>query len=133
MSGALRILVLNDDEDGLTLLRHTLSREFPDADILGYANPAEALKVFQMERIDAVVTDNRMPQMTGIDFVRHLRAAGMAIPVVMLTGSDEKKSEAIEAGVTTFISSGSWGDIRHEIRRTIESSPAPGRENLGIT
>jgi CheY-like chemotaxis protein len=120
----LRILVLNDEEEGLILLRHALTREFPQSEVLNYSCAEDALNALQTESVDAVITDNRMPKMTGIDFVRRLRAQGMVIPIVMLTGSEEKKSEAIAAGVTTFISSGSWADIRRQIRSAIQSVAA---------
>ena len=121
MSTALRILVLNDEEEALILLRHAMAREFPQAEVLNYSSAEDALGALRTERVDAVITDQRMPRMSGIDFVRRLRDAGMLIPIVMLTGSEEKKSEAIAAGVTTFISSASWSDIRRLIRRTIEA------------
>jgi hypothetical protein len=41
------------------------------------------------------------------------------MPIVMLTGSAEKRQEALAAGVTTFISSADWSDIRRALRETV--------------
>src|SRR3954464_14760628 len=103
MPPALRILILNDEEDGLLLLRHALQKEFPGVEVAGYTDAEGALAATQQERFDGIVTDNRMPGMSGIDFVRRVRVGDKATPVVMLTGSEEKKAEALAAGVTTFI------------------------------
>jgi hypothetical protein len=42
------------------------------------------------------------------------------MPVIMLTGSEATKDDAFAAGVTTFIASGSWAEIRRAIRHTLE-------------
>jgi CheY-like chemotaxis protein len=114
------ILILNDEEDSLVLLRHALEREFPGVEVLEHTDGEAALEVLREKHVDAVVTDNRMPKLSGVEFVRRLRVRDRATPVIMLTGSDEKKAEARAAGVTTFITSGSWLEIREQIRRTLE-------------
>jgi CheY-like chemotaxis protein len=120
MSTPRRILILNDEEDGLVLLRHALQREFPGVAVLEFSEADSALAALRAEKVDAIVTDNRMPKVTGIDFVRQLRSWDASTPVIMLTGSDEKRKEARAVGVTTFISSGSWIEIREQIRRTLQ-------------
>src|SRR4051794_33660990 len=42
MPSALRILILNDDEQGLILLQHAVAREFPGAEILSYSGAEDA-------------------------------------------------------------------------------------------
>lgn len=113
------ILILNDREEDLLLLRHALKREFPGVQVLEFLDAEAALETLRTTRVDAVITDNRMPRISGIEFVRRFRAWNVATPVVMLTGSDEKKAEARAVGVTTFIASGSWPDIRERIRGTL--------------
>lgn len=114
-------MILNDDEDGLLLLRHALHREFADVEVLEFSEGEAALAFLREQKVDAVVTDNRMPTLSGIEFVRRLRTWDRSVPVVMLTGSEEKNAEARAAGVTTFIATGSWLEIRAQIRRTLEN------------
>jgi CheY-like chemotaxis protein len=129
MSAPHRILILNDEEDGLVLLRHALEREFPGVTVLEFSDAGPALELLRGQKVDAVVTDNRMPRVSGIDFVRELRSWDAATPVIMLTGSDEKKAEARAAGVTTFICSGSWLEIREQIRRTLQGDDPGAKKN----
>src|SRR4051812_39662626 len=100
MSVPRRILALNDQEEGLLLLRHSLLREFPGVEVLEHTDPEAALGALEAGGIDAVVTDNRMPRMSGVDFVRRLRSKNTSLPVIMLTGSEERRTEALAAGVT---------------------------------
>jgi len=120
MSAARRILVVNDDDDALTLLRHALQREFPGVTLLEFNEADQALAVLRKESVDAIVTDYRMPRISGVEFVRQLRRWDHHTPIIMLTGSDETRADAREAGVTTFIGSGSWVEIVREIRGTLE-------------
>jgi CheY-like chemotaxis protein len=129
MSSPSRILILNDEEDGLVLLRHALQREFPGVTVLEFSEATPALALLRDQKVDAVVTDNRMPQVTGIEFVRQLRTWDNVTPVIMLTGSDEKKAEALAVGVTSFIASGSWLEIREQIRRTLQGDPPAAEKN----
>jgi PleD family two-component response regulator len=119
-----RILIVNDHDDDLLLLRHALEREFPGVQVLEFLDAEAALDALRKTVVDGVITDNRMPRLCGIEFVRQFRAWNATTPVVMLTGSEEMKAEAHEVGVTTFIASGSWGDIRDRIRRTFLIPPA---------
>ena len=54
---------------------------------------------------DCVLTDIRMPEMTGLDLVRKLREDGRRSPVVVMTGHGDVglAVEAMKAGVVDFI------------------------------
>ncbi len=43
-------------------------------------------EALQASRYDLIITDNKMPRMTGLELIEKLRAAGIAIPVIMTTG-----------------------------------------------
>ena len=52
-----------------------------------------------------IVTDVRMPEMTGIELVRRLKAQGFTLPIIMITGHADVPLavEAMKAGVADFI------------------------------
>ena len=52
-----------------------------------------------------LVLDLRMAGMTGFDLLKHLRAAGSLVPVIILTahGDDEARWRALQAGAAAFL------------------------------
>ena len=55
---------------------------------VGFSSGLEALAVFRAhpDRFDAVVTDARMPGLSGVELISALRALRPDIPVVMVSG-----------------------------------------------
>jgi DNA-binding response OmpR family regulator len=87
------ILVVEDDENIRTGLVDTLESE-------GYrATPAadgkEALKKFPSEPYDLVLLDIMMPEISGYDVCRNLRALKPDVPVIMLTAKGEEIDKVI--------------------------------------
>jgi len=54
---------------------------------------------------DAVLLDMRMPKASGLEVLQRLRAAGLAMPVVMLTTSDDERDliESLQAGAQGYL------------------------------
>ena len=68
----------------------------------------ESAEVFleSSSRQDAgcLVLDLRMPGMSGLDLLRHLKASGSRIPVIVLTahGDDDARQQSLRAGAVAF-------------------------------
>jgi two-component system response regulator FixJ len=56
-------------------------------------------------RPGVIVTDARMPEMTGLDLVKRLKAREVALPIIMITGHGDVPLavEAMKAGVVDFL------------------------------
>jgi two-component system response regulator FixJ len=70
-----------------------------------YAGPGELLEVGSALEPGCILTDVRMPQMTGLDLIRRLRAEGVRDPVIVMTGHADVPLaiEAMRLGVADFI------------------------------
>ncbi|MFO1167422.1 MAG: EAL domain-containing protein [Rhodoblastus sp.] len=81
----------------------------PDIQVHSFGNPREALDWLAENPVDLVITDYKMPEMNGADFVRALRMLKGAsdIPVVVITVYEERsfRLRALEAGATDFLNS----------------------------
>ncbi|MEO8634106.1 MAG: sigma-54 dependent transcriptional regulator [Gemmatimonadales bacterium] len=117
-----RILLVDDDEAAGTLLAEVLGRE-------GYAvvtaqSAAEAFAAFGRQGpFDAVLTDLRMPEASGLDLLAQLKARDPDALVMVLTafGDAATAGEAIRAGAYDFISKPfDLDELRATIARAIE-------------
>lgn len=68
-------------------------------------NGKEALAAARAERPDAVVADMNMPEMTGLELVRAMRAELPSVPVMITTqlGSEEQAVETLKAGAANYL------------------------------
>ena len=99
----LRILHVEDDHQIAAKVSETMSRT---GDCVTTAiNGKEGLRRASEESFDLVILDRMLPDMTGIDIVSKLRAAGIAIPVLMLSalGRTENRIEGLDAGVDDYL------------------------------
>jgi two-component system chemotaxis response regulator CheY len=92
-SGVMRKIIIR----GLTSLGVTETVEACDGN--------EAIKHFQEQAFDMVLTDWNMPGKTCIEVLKEIRASGATIPVVLITTETEKRRvmDAIQAGVSEYV------------------------------
>ncbi len=77
------ILVVDDEKNYLLVLRQLL--ENSGYRVFCAANPNAALKVLEQEQIDLVLSDLKMPQMSGLDFMRRVREEIAPLPFIIIT------------------------------------------------
>jgi CheY-like chemotaxis protein len=94
----LRLLLVEDDEDSREMM--TMLLEHSGAEVRSARNAPVALEALTDDPADVVIADVGLPQMDGYAFVRAMRARGMTVPAVALTGyaSAADRAQAIEAG-----------------------------------
>src|SRR5258706_17592 len=93
-----------DDDDAL---RDSISFLMASANIRVATYPSAVAFLEALPRISAgcIVTDVRMPEMSGIDLLKQLRAAGNKTPVIVITGHADVPLavEAMRLGATDFL------------------------------
>jgi DNA-binding NtrC family response regulator len=102
--GHARLLLVDDDEEACRLLAEVLERS---RSVVPALSADEALtKVEDAGPFDAVLTDLRMPEKSGLDLLRVLRERDPGALVLVLTafGDATAAGEAIRAGAYDFIS-----------------------------
>ena len=78
-----RILVVDDDEDTRQLSIDVLAASGYDVEAV--PDGVAGWEALQTNAHDLVITDNKMPRMTGIEMIEKLRSARMSLPVIMAT------------------------------------------------
>jgi DNA-binding response OmpR family regulator len=84
LTGPQRILVVDDDNDLRQLSINALTGA--GYDVQGAEDGAAGWLALRANDYDLVVTDNQMPNMTGLEMIEKLRSAHMELPVIMATG-----------------------------------------------
>jgi len=98
-------LLLVDDDD---LFRESLGLNLIDEgyEITSFCNGSDALSYFESGgTADVALLDWRMPNLTGLEVLRHMRRTGIAIPVIFLTvlSDDIYEEAALAGGAVDFI------------------------------
>ena len=102
----MRILVV---DDFLTMRRIIINllRQLGFNNVVEAADGKQALDRVHEEQIDLIVSDWNMPNMTGIEFLKHVRADEKykSIPFIMVTAEGKKENvvAAVHAGVSNYI------------------------------
>lgn len=98
------ILVVDDTPSTLEVLQRSLTAE-------GYItytapNAIDALSFLDGNAIDLVITDLKMPKLSGIDLIRHIRENYKNVAVMMITGyaTVESAVEAVKSGAEEYVS-----------------------------
>ena len=97
------IHVVDDDESAREALAFLL--EAADFAVVSHASALALLAALPLGGAGCVITDMRMPDMTGLELIRELNSRGSRVPVLMITGHGDipLAVEAMRAGVIDFI------------------------------
>lgn len=99
----MKILVVDDEKLKRMTLRDDLRESNYDA--IAVESPLIGLQLLQQETFDVLVTDLRMPQMHGIDFLKRVKKEHPHITVIVMTAyaSVETAVEALRFGAYNYI------------------------------
>lgn len=113
-----KTILLADDDNNL---RRVLEFQLEEAgfQVRSAKDGKEAFEVFSDEDVDCIVTDLRMPQISGLELLERIKAADAEIPVIVITafGEVETAVTAMKAGAFDYINK---PFNRDEILLTIE-------------
>ncbi len=87
MSSLRRILIVDDEPDILDSLSTLLSAHSPAWDIRSTTDPVGALSM--LEGVDLVMADNRMPGLSGVEFLSRVRDERPEAWRILLTGMSD--------------------------------------------
>jgi len=98
-----RILIVEDDEEMRALLRDVIEEEGHETDSVN--NGSEAFRKLVKQSFDLIITDIRMPGLTGLDILPGMRKLHPEVPIVVITafGSEEIQRKALERGANAYL------------------------------
>ena len=98
-----QLLVVDDTKITLEILQRNLEKQ--GYKVFTAQNVSEALSILEINKIDLVITDYKMPNVSGIDLIKHIRENYKNTEVMMITGyaSIEGAVQAIKAGAEEYL------------------------------
>jgi two-component system, NtrC family, response regulator HydG len=97
------ILIVDDSADTLEILERKLTAK-------GYqvylaAQVESAIRILETTDIDLVITDYKMPRLTGLDLIKHIREYDQDLQIIMITGypTVESAVEAVKSGAEEYL------------------------------
>ena len=102
-----KILIADDEPEMRVALETTLQRE--NYQLVCAEDGKEALQQFENQVFDMVLTDVRMPKLSGLELLREIKERSPKTPVVMMTayGTIDNAVEAMKEGAFDYLIKGS--------------------------
>ena len=125
-----RILIVDDEVGVLSLLRTILKKA--KFEVLESRSADSALELLEHEVVDLVISDIKMPGMSGVEFLNEVREWDMDLPVIFVSGkgTDHDWLTALQSSASDLIEKPFKKEVLLKaVNRALHSGhgPAPAR------
>jgi len=128
------ILIVDDEESVLYVLRNSLLKVGPGYRVLTALDGTSALKYFEKYQIDLVITDYRLGGMNGLELIEMISNVQPATRMILITGfgTDEVEEAAHRLNVFAYLKKPlDLNILRQTVRLALgEVSPAESEKNI---
>ena len=116
-----KLLIVDDETANLRLLERLFSRDYQ---CLTAASGAEAIRILEQHDVAIMITDQRMPEMTGIELLKQTSTLRPHMVRILLTGYTDVEAlvEAINSGLVYMYFTKPWNneDLKLKVTRAQE-------------
>jgi len=120
------VLLVEEDSAGAEPARDAIDTAFDDVRVVHAKNAVRALELCGTSVWSLVLIDQHLPNGSGMELLRSIRADGPSTPVVMITGngSEALAVEAFHKGATDYLVRGEHfaGDLTRRVRTVLEAA-----------
>lgn len=101
----IRVLIVDDDPEFTEMIAAVLEREVDRFETYIANSVSDGTDILSDASIDCVISDYRMPETDGLEFLESIREEYGDLPFILLTGQGDEgiASEAISTGVTDYV------------------------------
>jgi len=127
-----RILIVEDDAETSAYLRKGL--EEAGFTVTSATNGREGLFLATGGGVDAIILDRMLPELDGLSILKAVRAAGIAVPILMLTAMSavDERVRGLRAGADDYLVKPFSFDELHARIETLLRRPSEAREETRL-
>jgi CheY-like chemotaxis protein len=105
MEKNMKVILIDDSNFSLTMMRKKLEEILPDAEIISTTDGQHGIELFDKENPDLIVTDLLMPEVTGESIVKHVRSTDSQCFVCVASANIQKavQQELMDMGADLFL------------------------------
>ncbi|KPV53817.1 hypothetical protein SE17_07385 [Kouleothrix aurantiaca] len=96
------IIIAEDEDDVREFLTRAIQRAAPAAKISAATDGSEALAIVLERGCDLIISDQRMPYMTGVELLNAVREHGYTFPFIIISADVTVEQMLQDAGVSAF-------------------------------
>ena len=98
-----QIMIVDDEENILKLMQHSLQEKGHNVAV--FSDAEDAIEEIEKEAYDLIITDLKMPKLSGIEFVKMVKTISPKTDLIVMTGypSVETAVECMKLGATDYI------------------------------
>ncbi|OLS24487.1 MAG: Response regulator SaeR [Candidatus Heimdallarchaeota archaeon LC_3] len=102
------IVHIDDQEMFLDVTKSFLSNKDENLEFINFENPEKAVDFLMDNKIDLIISDYQMPELSGLDVLKKIRESNIHTPFIFLTGKgrEEVVIEALNLGADYYIQKG---------------------------
>jgi two-component system NtrC family response regulator len=121
MNDSIRILVVDDEASQRELVSGYLKKQ--GYEVFAAGGGEQALEIFRREPMQLILTDQRMPDLSGLDLLKAVRSINPETQVIVMTayGNVETAVEAMKDGAADYLTKPlNLEELRQKIQRIVE-------------
>lgn len=113
----MKILIVDDFSTMRRIIKNTL-RQIGFSNVVEADDGKRAVTILDTDKIDLIISDWNMAEMTGIELLRHVRGSDIYkdTPFLMVTAEAQQQNiiEAVQAGVSNYVVKPFTADVIQE-------------------
>jgi response regulator RpfG family c-di-GMP phosphodiesterase len=129
-----KLMIVDDEPANLRLLERLFSRDF---ECLTASSGAEAIRMLEQHDVAILLSDQRMPGMTGIDLLRHTARLRPHMVRILVTGYTDVEvlEEAINSGLVYMYVTKPWNneDLKLKVSRACDHYESNKKSSALVT
>ena len=101
----LRLVIIEDEEAHLELMKRAVSKEFPQVSINHFFEASSCLESLGSLQPDLIISDYLLPGLNGLEFLQELRKRNNSTPVILITGQGDEGTavKALKSGAADYV------------------------------